>query len=85
MTKCNGWANRETWLVNLWFGDGFTMDAEEGVEITADYIRETVEQYISDKLGDDWSNFIIDMMELGVIDYEELAAHYADMDTEENS
>ena len=40
---CNGWKNRETWLVNLWFGDNFAMDADDGVEITTDYIRETVE------------------------------------------
>lgn len=80
MAECNGWTNRETWLVNLWFGDGFTMDAEEGVEITADYIRETVEQYIEDKLGGDWSNFIADMMDLGAIDYEELARHHNDIE-----
>lgn len=80
MTKCNGWANRETWLVNLWFGDGFTMDAEEGIEITPDYIRETVEQYIEDKLKGDWSNFIVDMMDLNAIDYQELADHHNDLE-----
>ena len=73
----NGWSNRETWLVNLWFGDNFTSDTEDGITITADYIRETVEQYIEYKIGADWSDFIIDMMDLGAIDYAELAAHYA--------
>lgn len=72
----NGWANRETWLVNLWFGDIFAAMQDDGVKITADYIRETVEQYIEEKIGSDWSDFIVDMMDLGAIDYDELASHY---------
>lgn len=35
MTKYNGWTNRETWLVNLWYGDSFESmvrnEVEEGV------------------------------------------------------
>lgn len=87
MTKYNGWKNRETWLVNIWFGDSFTADAEEGIEITPDYIRETVEQYIEDKLGNDWCGFIHDMMDLNAIDYDELAEHHkvADDDGDETS
>jgi len=87
MTKCNGWKNRETWLVNLWFGDNFTMDAEEGIEITPDYIREVVEQHIENERGKDWSGFVYDMMNLNVIDYDELASHHtvADEDGEEAS
>ena len=80
---CNGWSNRETWLVNLWFGDSFAAMQDDGETITAEYIRETVEQYIEEKIGSDWSNFIIDMMCLGVIDYEELASHYAPEEEEE--
>lgn len=78
--ECNGWKNRETWLVNMWFGDDFTMLAEDGVEITADYIRETVENYIDEKLGLNYAGFITDMMDLGAIDYEELEAHYVTED-----
>jgi hypothetical protein len=76
---CNGWKNRETWLVNIWFGDGFQMELEDGITITADYIRETVENYIDDMLGRGQmaSGFIHDMMDLRAIDYDELAAHYA--------
>ena len=71
---CNGWKNRETWLVNLWFGDNFAMDADDGVEITADYIRETVESYVNELVPA--SSFIMDMMDMNAIDYDELAAHY---------
>ncbi len=74
----NGWTNRETWLVNIWFGDNFAMDADDGAEITADYIRETVENYVDEIIGrGDGSGFVRDMLDLGSIDYDELAAHYA--------
>jgi len=72
---CNGWKNRETWLVNIWFGDGFQMELEDGVEITADYIRETVENYVDEIVPA--SSFVADMMDMRVIDWDELAAHYA--------
>jgi hypothetical protein len=77
---CNGWKNRETWLVNLWFGDNFAMDADDGVEITADYIRETVESYVDELVPA--SSFIADMMDLGAINYDELAAHYVTEDAD---
>ena len=74
---CNGWTNRETWLVNLWFGDGFQMELEDGVEITADYIRVTVENYVDEIIGrGDGSGFVRDMLDLGAINYDELASHY---------
>lgn len=74
---CNGWTNRETWLVNLWFGDGFQMDQEDGVEITADYMRDTVENYVDEIIGrGDGSGFVRDMLDLKAIDYDELASHY---------
>ena len=74
---CNGWTNRETWLVNIWFGDGFQMELEDGVEITADYIRDTVETYVDEIIGRGaGSGFVQDMLDLGAINYDELAAHY---------
>lgn len=71
---CNGWKNRETWLVNLWFGDTFAMEADDGIAITADYIRETVEEYVDTIVPA--SSFIADMMDMNAIDYDELAAAY---------
>ena len=74
---CNGWTNRETWLVNLWFGDGFQMELEDGVEITADYIRDVVETYVDEIIGrGDGSGFVRDMLDMGAINYDELASHY---------
>jgi hypothetical protein len=74
---CNGWINRETWLVNLWFGDGFQMELEDGVEITADYIRDTVENYVEEIIGRGaGSGFVQDMIDLRAINYDELASHY---------
>jgi len=76
--ECNGWKNRETWLVNVWFGDMFAMEADDGVEITADYIRETVENYVDEIVPA--SSFVADMMDMRVIDWDALAAHYAPAD-----
>ena len=73
----NGWKNRETWLVNIWFGDTFICDAENGDTITADYIRDTVENYLDEIIGrGDGFGFVRDMLDLNAIDYDELASHY---------
>ena len=72
---CNGWKNRETWLVNLWFGDTFAMDQDDGIEITAEYIESMVTEYVDSIVPA--SSFIADMMDMRAIDYDELAAHYA--------
>jgi hypothetical protein len=73
-----GWKNRETWLVNLWFGDMFAeMQEDDGAQITANYIRETVENYVDEIIGrGDVSGFVRDMLDLDAIDYDELASHY---------
>jgi len=74
---CNGWKNRETWLVNLWFGDTFTCDAENGDNVTAGYIEDVVTNYIDEIIGrGEGSGFLRDMLDLNAIDYDELAAAY---------
>ena len=82
----NGWSNKETWLVNLWLGDMFTMDQEEGIEITADYIEEIVDEMASALLdGPDANGFMTDLVNcaLGEIDYHEIAEHYKQEELED--
>ena len=73
----NGWKNRETWLVNIWFGDMFACDAENGDNVTASYIEDVVTDYVDEIIGrGDGSGFVRDMLDLNAIDYDELASHY---------
>jgi hypothetical protein len=59
MEKYNGWSNRETWLINLWFGDDST-------DIVT--VKELVEEEI-DKLP----NWLKDFVDDSIIDWDELA------------
>ena len=73
----NGWTNRETWLVNLWFDDTFQNDLEDGANVTADYMRDVVETYVYEIIGrGQGSGFVQDMLDLNAINYDELASHY---------
>ncbi|RPI62900.1 MAG: hypothetical protein EHM48_03355 [Planctomycetaceae bacterium] len=74
---CNGWKNRETWLVDLWFGDHFAAMRDDGEAVTADYIETIVYAYIEENLGAPRHGFIMDMMDLRAIDYDEIAHQYA--------
>jgi hypothetical protein len=98
----NGWSNRETWLVNLWyddsFGDYIRSDVEEGnyaedVENLAEgfYDEADKKQYVGQMIGDvakryeDYvmeyiqeeldklSGFLSDFIDLGLINWYELA------------
>lgn len=55
----NGWSNRETWLINVWFNP----ETEDDV----DFAKETLENDI-ENLPDYLKDFIDD----GVIDWDEL-------------
>ena len=72
----NGWKNKETWLVSLWLGDSFAEQAEDGVKITKDFIRETVEYLVDSTSGVD--PMVRDLLNcaLGEIDYVQLGQHY---------
>jgi hypothetical protein len=83
-TTCNGWRNAHTWTVNLWFGDNFAAATEDGIEVTPDYCREAVEQYVEQFIGsvendNPCAGFIWDMLDLNSVDWEELARHHAEM------
>lgn len=85
----NGWSNKETWLVNLWLGDMFTMDQEEGIEITADYIEEEVQNCLpnTEELIGPFMDlgFFNDLLNcaLGEINYHEIAEHYKQEELED--
>lgn len=74
MTKYNGWTNRETWLVNLWFGDNLYQEFKYGVEISADYIRGMIEKYVYGQIES--SGFIADMLDLDAVNYQELEQYF---------
>ena len=67
----NGWSNRATWLVNIWFLDGVTEP------MTAGSIQSMVEEALDEALTNTGAmkGFITDMMNDECIDWEELAAH----------
>jgi hypothetical protein len=79
---CNGWRNAATWTVGLWFNDGWAGMAEDGVEITPDFCREQVEEYVSELIGDDTYShgFIWDMLDLNAVDWEGLAEQHSTVD-----
>jgi len=70
-TTFNGWKNKETWLVNVWFGDYV---AELG-PITPETYENTVEEIIGQSLELD--GLIRDLFNCSwnEIDWRELAGH----------
>ena len=67
----NGWTNRETWLVNVWFNP----ESREDVE----FARETLdEQYDAIPNGP-----LKDMLDMSAINWKELLAHFDEEETEE--
>lgn len=72
MADYNGWTNKDTWLVNVWFGDWITEMVEENREdSTPDMIEELVEME-RPELDGFWSD-VIGMLD---VNYHELAEHF---------
>jgi len=71
----NGWKNKETWLVNVWFGDHLTELESEGSFISADTIRDLVDEMVQPV---EINGFLSDILNcsLGEIDYMEIADAY---------
>lgn len=68
----NGWSNRETWLVNIWFNPESKSDVQLA-RIALD------EQYDSIPAG-----VIKDMIDLDSINWKELESHFKDEETDED-
>jgi len=61
-SQYNGWRNRETWLVNVWFNPETQADL--------DFARETLEKAV-----DECPDFLKDFIYESDIDWDELAQH----------
>ena len=67
----NGWSNRETWLVNVWFNP----ESREDVEAAREYLEN---QYLAMEDG-----ALKDMVNLGAVDWDELESHFEEEEEEE--
>lgn len=81
----NGWMNRETWLVNLHFGDGFNAfiqdQIEEGEEFDQTEVADMYQEYVEEATEEEiegLSGFLKDLLDLDLINWDELAAHVLD-------
>lgn len=74
----NGWSNYETWLVNLWYGDLFSDMANEGNEVSADYARDMVLEFLEADGHLPENGFAADIMNAALreVDWDELVEHY---------
>lgn len=76
----NGFKNRQTWIVSLYFAEDFH-DYVQGIdEETKRYpglVAEVLEDYLTEYIMElvDNNNFIMDLIDLGSIDWLELAEH----------
>ena len=63
----NGWSNRETWLVNVWFNPESRQDVDNAkYQIESDY--------------DNLPDYLKDFIDINSIDWAELYLHFDDSD-----
>lgn len=67
--KYNGWTNRETWLINVWFNP----ESKEDVEYARQYFEEAL-----DALPD----FMRDFVDYSAINWDELLEHFEEEEEE---
>lgn len=68
----NGWTNRETWLVSVWFNP----ESKEDVQFAKNILEE---QYDAMENG-----ALKDMLNLGAINWNELESHFYDEESDED-
>ena len=75
MQDYNGWTNRNTWLINLHFGELLNSYKEDDIEITADFIKEIwLEHFELETKHLDV--VVMDFLDFEGINWEEIAEHY---------
>ena len=67
----NGWSNRETWLINVWFNPESKEDVQSAKEVLE-------EQYDAMAEG-----VLKDMLSIDSIDWHELESHFNDEENED--
>ena len=67
----NGWRNRETWLINVWFGDNW--ECVHDVENTMEFVEEEFEKL---------PTWVQDFIDGEAIDWDELRQHVRDIQKE---
>jgi len=75
MQDHNGWTTRNTWLVNLHFGEGIRSSLEDGEEINASMIEDMFYNYMESET-DHLNAVVKDFMDWSEINWEELAEYY---------
>jgi hypothetical protein len=76
MESYNGWANKDTWQVNLWFGDDMvSVASDNGKAVDADWCKEMVEEYLENSVGNVFTGFIGDIVGsfISSVDWNEIA------------
>ena len=80
-TRCNGWVNRETWLVNLWWSESpieqISADTKEEAQ---DALAKQLEELFDELHPAEQSGLLSDLISGAVarIDWRELAEHWID-------
>ena len=76
----NGWTNWETWNLNLWMDEMLNDMHNDGVDITADYVKEWVQEEF-DRL-DPKNGMLKDLLQgaIEAVNFHEIASRYQDED-----
>lgn len=70
--RYNGWRNRETWLINVWFNPETKSDI--------DYIREKI-----DEDYESLPDYVKDFVYFDAIDWQELSEHVSEDENEDDT
>jgi len=75
--KFNGWTNRETWLVNLYFEETFQQMKNEGWDADRDVIKEYIADFLDQHCFESPNDFIQDVITgfFDKIDFDEIVEH----------